>query len=216
MRAHEAKGAVANERRRVVETCGRAPGTHAPGLRHDVARAHGVGAAQQPFRIEIVRVHLVAISEELVESLRVRPAFRLAVPAQPPLTEQPGHIAGIVHALGERHVGCAQKIIVVVVETAGAVVQSRHERTARRPTHGGAGAELREAQPFAREPVDMRRRDLLLSPRTDFPDAQIVGEQDHDVRRHGCGRGAGRWAAGARAKREGAECNRGTGVARGA
>ena len=61
---------------------------------------------------------------------------------------------------------------------------------ARRRADRIAGVEVRELHPAFGEFVDVRRLDLLLPVAAEFEAAEIVGDDEHDVRRPfgGCGR----------------------------
>ena len=60
-----------------------------------------------------------------------------------------------------------------------------YEHAPRGSTHGHSAVKLREAQAVAGERVDVRRLDFLLPVAAQFGKAQIVGHDQHDVRRTG-------------------------------
>ena len=51
-------------------------------------------------------------------------------------------------------------------------------------THGGVSVALHEADAIGRDPVDVRRRDIRAAVTGHVGIAEIIGQEEHDVRRH--------------------------------
>ena len=72
--------------------------------------------------------------------------------------------------------------LAVVADGGVAGVLAGHQAAARRGADGAAGVELRELHPLGRHAVDVRRLDLLLAVAAEFAVAEVVGDDEHDVR----------------------------------
>ena len=124
--------------------------------------------------------------EPLVHALLLRHSRR-AVAAETPLADDAGVVARALEHLRERRVLAAQRDRVAVrpvvaTDARVASVLAREERPARGRTAGAARVGLREAHPLAGEAVEVRRGKLLLPVATQVSPAQIVREDDDDVR----------------------------------
>ena len=60
-------------------------------------------------------------------------------------------------------------------------VLARHQHAARRRADRRAAVVLREPHPLRREPIDIRRGDLLLPIAAQLAPAKIVGQDEDDV-----------------------------------
>ena len=61
-------------------------------------------------------------------------------------------------------------------------IPSGHQHRARRRADGVAAIVAGEDHPFAGEAIDVRRADDLLAVVADFTVAEVIGQDEHDVR----------------------------------
>ena len=62
------------------------------------------------------------------------------------------------------------------------LIAARHESSARRRAERRRDVAVREADSVARDGVDMRRRDLRIPLAAEFAVAEVVGDQQDDIR----------------------------------
>ena len=147
-------------------------------LRHRIVRAAGrdlvpqlylLLPAHQKVRVIIVRVVLVRVAEEVVESLSRRQTHcRFALVAEPPLADERRRIARRLQRPRHRHVPRPERLrqridrARVAAHTRVPRVQPRHQHAAARSAHRGPRVKLREPHPLRRHAVQVRRLNQLL------------------------------------------------------
>ncbi len=154
-----------------------------------VLQWHALFVAEQIRRIVIVRVMLIEVTIEIIEPLPGGHAHRAFAP-QAPFAAQTRGIAGRFQHRGHGRVVRLQFIFIVPPHAAVAGVQPGHQRAARWRTHRAAGVELSEPHAAGGQAIDVRRFDLLLAIAAQIAVAEIIGQEEHDVRMR---RGAGRF-----------------------
>ena len=142
------------------------------------------------------RAGVRAAGEVLVEAMVGR---LMALAAEVPLADGGRHVALGLEQFGDRRDAGRQVQVDRRAEQAvrGAVGASgeeggdlqpgralaRHQGGARRRAHRGRGVSLREAGAVGGEPIEVRRALVLPAEATEVVDPEVVGEEDHDVRR---------------------------------
>ena len=138
-----------------------------------------------------MRVRLIEVAEEEVEALARGDARRAFVP-EPPLADQARRVTGAAENLGDRQIFGPEVVLAVAANVGVAGVQARHEYRARGGADGRTRVELREAHPFPRHAVEVRRPDPSLAVAPEVAVAEVVGEDENDVRALEAGRTRGR------------------------
>ena len=138
-------------------------------------------------RVVAVRDPLARHAEEAVEALLERTA-RGVEAAHAPLAERGGRVAGALQRGRQGGDACGQRVLFAIADVA--VVAGRgmagiiagHQHGARRGADRVAGVMAGEDHPFTRQAVDVRRADDLLAVEADFAVAEVVGQDEDDVR----------------------------------
>ena len=137
-------------------------------------------------RKERVRLALTQVPEPLVEALLLRRPARTRR-TETPFPDQPGCVPRRIEPARQserlrRQCELPLGLHLDVVAHEGVPrVQPRQEHAARRRAHRRARVELREAQAFTREPIQIRRDDLLLPVAAELPVPEVVGHDQDDV-----------------------------------
>ena len=151
-----------------------------------------LGVPPQMRRIETVRDTLAVIAEEQIEPLAVRIA-RAADRAESPFAHRRGGVTGLLENLSHRQRLFRQRILAfgefrksglnaeVAAHFRMSQMLARHQRAAGRGTNRRPGVVAGETHPLRRQPVDVRRRDLLLTVAAQFAPAEIVSQNEHDI-----------------------------------
>ncbi len=153
----------------------------------DVAQRHAGLVAEEERGVVVVGVALVEVAEEGVEAHAVRVAGGARL-AQAPLAEEGRRVARVLEEVGERALALAQGLdregpAAGVAPHAGvAGVAPGHEHGARGRADRRAGVEVGEAQALGGQPVEVRRANELLAVGADVAVAEVVGEDEDDVR----------------------------------
>ena len=140
-------------------------------------------------RVEVVGVSLAVVAEEQVESLLVRIA-RTARRSESPFAHRSRRVPGGLQRFGQRHRLVRNRLLAfrprlglpVVANVRMPQVLARHQHAPRRGTHRCTAIELREPDPFRRHLIQVGRADLLLAVTAQLAVAQIIGQEEHDVR----------------------------------
>ncbi len=172
---------VVNQIRTVLHLLGRNSVTEGAVTWHHVFERNPLFAAVQKRRIVVVRVMLIEVSEELVESLLRRHAGRTFV-ANAPLAEQSRRVSGILQHLGDRQVFRAEIEFGIASDQAMAGMQPGHQCAATRSAHRRSRIKLRELHPLGGEPIDVRRPKVGLAVAGQIAISKIIREDEHDVR----------------------------------
>ena len=162
--------------------------------------------AHQELRVEIVRVPLAQVSEEVVESLPPRRA-RGFFHAQAPLAHQSGGVSRFLEQFGDGHILAQEARGSVPTDPCVTGVLARHQHAARRRANGESGVCLSETHALGGHPVEVRRLDSLLAVRAEVSVAQVVSQDPDDVRRRF--RGPGRFGARAASAGKKKQCESG-------
>ncbi len=137
----------------------------------------------QILRPVIMRVGLMQITVKFIEPLPRRSPRRSRVP-QPPFPESTRRIAGFLQHFRHRDVGVFKRHrLRIRPHRSMSQMLPRHQYAPRRRTHGPARVASRIARPFLRQPVRMRREDLLLPVASQPRRPQIVIHEPDDIRR---------------------------------
>ncbi len=139
--------------------------------------------------VQRVRLRLAEVAEPAVETALRGVAGPVERP-QPPLAEEAGGVAARAQALRERRDAGGQ-VPLSLARARGPVVAHRgvsgmtagEQHAARGGADGAAAVMPREAQPFAREPVRVRRADFRLAIAAELAPPEVVGQHEDDVRR---------------------------------
>ena len=172
----------------VLHPRGRVPraGNRADGC-DDVRQSDLLGVPPEEVGIVVVRVGLVDEAVEVVEPVAFRLPFGAHL-AKAPLADERGGVAGLLQHAGHGHVARRQRLCRVVARAGIAAhagvthVPAGHEHAARRRADSRPGVELREADPLGRQPIEVRRLDDPLPVRTEIAVAEVVGQDEDDVR----------------------------------
>ena len=143
-------------------------------------------------RVHIVRVHQTEMEIEAVGE-RMMLGLVIGPDAEVPFADQSGGVAGVLQRLGQGHFGGGQAAggdgaedAELIVGHAGADgVASGHESGAARGADLGGGIELREAQAFGGHTIQIRRLDRRVAVAAEVAVAEVVGQDDDDVRLRG-------------------------------
>jgi len=142
--------------------------------------------------IETVRLALAVVAEELVEAAGDRIGHAPG-PAQPPLAEPAGRVAGVVQNRRQRHrAGRHRRLplglhLPVAPHHGMARMLARHQHAAARCADGVARPVPREDRAAGEQGVDVGRQDVLAAERGHVAGAQVVAEEEDDVRGPGAG-----------------------------
>jgi hypothetical protein len=158
-----------------------------------IIRVNGVRllgfVAPEEFRIVVVGVGLVEIAEEVVEALFARDARHgFAFVAESPFADERGGVALFFQDSGHGGVlgaeGLGERVFLSGISTdAGvALMLAGHEHAARRGAYRCSGVEMGEPHAFSGHAVDVGGLDDFLAVATGFPIAEIIGEDEDDVR----------------------------------
>src|SRR5262249_21909041 len=134
-----------------------------------------------------VRVPLAVVAEEQVEAVLVGIALG-AGRTQAPLAHRAGGVTLFLEQLGDGDLISGDGLLAlgldlaVVADVGMAAVLARHQATARRSADRRAAVRLGEAHTLRRQPVDVRGANLLLTVAADFVAAQVIREDEDDVR----------------------------------
>ena len=147
---------------------------------------HSLLVAPEIVGVVVVRVVLVEVAKEVVEAFAVGDA-RCARLSQSPLADDARSVARAFENLRDGHVLLSQRYPLaapphVATDVCVPLMQPRHQAGARGGADGGGRVELCEAQPLARHAVEVRRPDELLAVAAEVAVAQVVGENQDDVR----------------------------------
>ena len=169
----------------------------APWFGHSVARhRYAVLVMEKKFGIVIMRVPLSEVAEKIIETLPVRVARRVRT-AQPPFAHKRRPVSGFLQHLGEGHDRIGERLLsvgqyfLVSPDVRMPCVPPVHEYAARRSAHGRTGIELRKPEAFRRHAVQPGRSDAGLSVRAYVCVAEVVRQNEDQVRRRGFGGGLG-------------------------
>ena len=153
-----------------------------------------------PDRFREIRVgdRLAVVAEEVVEALVVRVAGG-ADRAEPPLAHRGGGVAGLLKFFGDGEGIGGDRVLATVLELwkvdlrlqvaadlGVAEVFAGHQDAARGGADRRPGVVAGEAQPLAGEAVDVGGADLLLSVAAELAIAEVVGEDEDEVRPGSC------------------------------
>jgi hypothetical protein len=125
-------------------------------------------------------VAVVEESERILESFLVR-LPRGARTAETVLADHRSTVSGIAQRHRNRHVLVAQRDVAVPADPAVAGVESRHQGRARWRADRAAGVVVGEADAFASEPIEARRRELGLAVGAEVPISEIVRLNEQEV-----------------------------------
>ena len=144
------------------------------------------------------------MDEGFVESLLVRAV--LGIVAQVPFAEDATDVAGLAQVFGKRDFGQVHVggLAIHVGDARAEVVAAGHQRRPRRRADR-ADVELREFRGLAGERVDLRRLDVRVAVASHIAVAQIVDEEQDDVRSADRLRRLGGMERGQRGQRNGSE-----------
>ena len=172
----------------------------------NVRQRHPLAVSPQERGPVVVGVALVGVPEEVVEPLFPGGTGGVVV-AQAPLADTGGGIAGRLEEFGHGH---AIGFEPLALPHRGGVtdVQARHQREPRRGAHGRASVMLREADALGSQAVEAGRLQALLAVAAEVAVAEVVGQDEDDVR-FACGPGSG-GRSGGRIRGQGC-CHRGAG-----
>ena len=108
---------------------------------------------------------------------------RRIVETERPLADGSGRVTGLLQHLRHRHIFRLQRVSLIAANARVARVLAGHEGRTRRRADSGTGIALRETNAVRRQLVDVRCLNFLLPVATDIAVAQIVRENENDVRR---------------------------------
>ena len=140
-------------------------------------------------RLRVPGPHVVRVgeSEELVEPLARRQVVRAV--AEVPLADRRGRVAPGFEHFRERGLAGREAAGVLRPQRprdADAVrVAAREDRRPARAAHGLRDVEVGEAHPLTRQAVEVRRADRLRPVTAEVAVTQVVGDDQHHVRRLG-------------------------------
>ncbi len=140
-------------------------------------------AVEEMLGVVVMRVRLAEEAEPLVEPFARRVAGGAKL-AERPLSEQPGPIARLLQDVGNGHVlwpeGKVRVLVAAGARMAGVV--AGHQAAAGRRAYGRAGIGLRKAHPFRGDPVEVRCLHLPGAITAEIAVAEVVGQDQQDVR----------------------------------
>ena len=152
-----------------------------------VVERHFLAVILDEGRVVAVRDPLAGHAEEAVEALLQRTAGGLET-AHAPFAERGGRIAGLLERARQRGDAGGQGELLAVADVAVvagrgvAGVAAGHQHRARRGADRVAAVVPGEDHPFAGEAVDVRGADDLLAVEADFAVAEVVRQDEDDVR----------------------------------
>ena len=131
------------------------------------------------------------IAPEIVETVAI--GVELGLEAEVPFADEPGGIPRVLQELRQR----AARRREADVEPSGwgrgvglegtfephaLLIPARQKRRPRRCAHWSVRVELRQPDPFAGEPIEVRGPDVRRTVAAQIAVAQVVGDDEHDVR----------------------------------
>lgn len=143
--------------------------------------------ADQIGRVIRVRVNLIVIAEEHIETMLLWHAGRVATAAAP-LAEPASRIAQRLQDRGDRHLFRPQRRAAAVRSHRGVTaVLAGHQTTPRRRTHRRTGKQVAEDDSASRHLVEVRCLNVLATHETRFIIAEFIGHDVNDVGPRVCG-----------------------------
>jgi hypothetical protein len=152
-----------------------------------------LGVAPQVRRIKTVGHRLTVVTEEQIESFAVGIA-RAAHRPQAPLAHRAGGVTGPLKYLSQREGLFRQRILAfrefrkrnssrqIPAHLGVPRMPAGHQHAACRSTHRRARIMPGESRSLRSQPIEVGRGDLLLAVTTQFAPAQIVSQNEDDVR----------------------------------
>lgn len=132
-------------------------------------------------------MHLVIVANEFVEAVLHRVAGGSVV-AQAPLAEAASAITGLLQPLDQRHVASLNgRGARVGANRPMAVMQTSHQRAARRGANRATGVTLREARSFGGDAVSIGRLDHSLAVTAKVAVTEVVKQDENNIRALGLG-----------------------------
>ncbi|OHB72155.1 MAG: hypothetical protein A2V70_20800 [Planctomycetes bacterium RBG_13_63_9] len=105
--------------------------------------------------------------------------------AQTPFADDARGVAGLLEQLGHGHVLRPQRHPGVAADQRVTGVQPRHQAASRGRTDRAAGIAVRKPHTLLGHAIEVRRPDHLLAVAAEVAIAEIVGQDEDDVRRIG-------------------------------
>ena len=152
-----------------------------------VVERHLLAVILDEGRVVAVRDPLAGHAEEAIEALLQRTAGGLET-AHAPFAERGGRIAGLLERRGQSLDAGRQRELLAVADVAVvagrgvAGVATGHEYRARGGADRVAAVVSGEDHPFTRQAIHVGRTDDLLAVVADFAVAEVVGQDEDDVR----------------------------------
>src|SRR5438552_2483613 len=124
---------------------------------------------------------LIEVTEPFVKAVFVRDAGGAFI-AQAPFAEGRRLVTGRLEDFGHGQVGRLQRHARVAANPRVSGMHAGHQTTTRRRADRAAGVALSESHPFVRKTVNVRRFDPLLSVATEVAVAEVISQNENDVR----------------------------------